>query len=218
MTTEQGAPDIGELALADAALGMVIAELVAGLTQSELRDDLTTRQAARRLELLAQDEPGLFAPGVHEWIEEVRAKTDQRNAIMHARAADRCIGCGSATHYVHRGVAVDRSPERVAELTAEIGRLARHGVELSRKAGRRFNERELARARARAAAESTVQTPPQVYFEPTTNQCAQCSPSGNRTTTVSVGTAVAVLPPGTDMRALALRLGATVGDEQPDAN
>jgi hypothetical protein len=198
--------DFGDLVLADAMLGRILEEMIEILRQddawsgrAQLKAALgsTTRQAARDLRKRVEADPDLFPDTAIDWINRVRTASAERNAIVHAHAVDRCIDCGTSSHY-HYGAAaenVDRSPARVDQLTEQLLALTREGEELGRVMVSRVNKRVIDSARATAAKTGDSVLPPQFSFAYVVHHCGDCSGTGRGETVVQLGTAVEVLPP-----------------------
>lgn len=218
--TDHWIGDLGHLALADAMLGATLIDLLGVMeylsypeTPREIDAGLTTKQAARAVGAHYQKDPSLFPATAAEWLREVIKATDLRNRMLHAVALDRCAGCGNATLFRHprSGLAVDRSEEAVRSLTACLLTLNGEALQVATDVSAAVNKRIVDRATALAEELDEAQCPPQVYPQRVHRLCAHCSPGGSESVTVSVGTAVAILP--RSQRALFERWSESIASE-----
>lgn len=164
----------------------------------------TTWKSAQVLMTLIDDEPALFPAATGDWLARIDAATKQRDRIVHAVARGQCAECGAERDFVHSrsGDVVDRSTEAVAEVTEEFRDLRAEGVSSAHDVAQRVNDRLVRIAKDAAAATGEPQTPPQVSPGEATHICADCDQEGRGSTTIALGTSVAVFPPGTDLKAL----------------
>jgi hypothetical protein len=185
---------VGELAIVDATLCDLLRDILneAGGQNS---GEVTTGQAADRLLAVAKADRLLFTSDVTDWLKRIKRAAEKRNTIIHAIARDRCVTCGQATRFEHKGAAVDRSPAGVGHLVSEFTTLINEGVNVADGVSDRLNERERARAAALAVSTGAVQTPRQVLIGQNWCRCAACSPTGVATVGVRLSPAVAVIPP-----------------------
>jgi hypothetical protein len=193
---------IGELTLADTTLGELLKEILQSVSGSEWQPNSTTNRAADHVRNRVKKKPHLFPDEVSNWLDRIQSAMDERNEVVHAAAVDRCRSCGRATRFRHKDSPIDRSPERVRRLIQTIDSLTAEGVELAREISGRINADALRGAQARAAETGKPQSPPQLLIGQTWHECASCSGTGHPQTTVSAPSAVAVLPPGTDIAGL----------------
>jgi len=195
--------DVGALALAETTLGELVKEILRTLPGQRLtRPGATTNQSAMKLRGYASRRPDLIPDRTEAWLDHVLAAVTERNEVFHAKALDRCIKCGNATHFQHNDKDVDRSPQRVRSLTTRIDDLTREGIGIARSISTRLNESYVRDARSEAAKTGRPQSPPQVLIGSTSFQCATCSGTGVAALTIEAPTAVMVLPHGTDLSQL----------------
>jgi hypothetical protein len=197
--------DLGHLALADATLGALLINMLdmlayAGYPEWPSRQEfgLTTKQAAREVERWVEEEPELFSDPATDWLSDVIAVTDLRNALLHAVALNRCGTCGAATRFIHprSGQEVDRSEHAVQDLTRRALELHENGKLLAEQIAERVNERILGRARLDAETTREIQNPPQVHPHHTTHMCANCTGTGLGQTIIQIQPAALVYPSG----------------------
>lgn len=132
---------------------------------------------------------------VTAWLKRVKKAAEKRNKVVHAIARDRCIMCGQATQFEHRGVPIDRSPAGVGLVTSEFTALINDGVKFAALISERLNVRESAQAQALAVSTGSVQTAKQILIGQNCHHCAACSRTGVATAGVPLPTAIVVLPP-----------------------
>jgi len=185
---------VGQLAIADATLCDLLRDILneAGGQNS---GEVTTGQAADRLLAAAKTDRLLFTPNVTDWLKRAKKAAEKRNTIIHAIARDRCVTCGRATRFEHKGATVDRSPTGVGNVVNEFTTLIHEGVNIAGGISDRLNARERAQASALAASTGTTQFPRQVLIGQNWYHCAACSPTGAATVGVPLGTAAMVRPP-----------------------
>jgi hypothetical protein len=197
---------VGALTLADTSLCALLADVREAVTEygpvEEPPSKITTGQLADDLLGLGKRHPILISDDMRQWLLRVKRGAKQRNEVVHAIGRDRCVGCGRSSRFEHKGKSIDPSEERVRKLINDVDVLLAEGVELARALAKTLNERLVAAAKKRAAETGEPQTPPQIMIGGNWHQCADCSGSGQAKTVVSLGTAVAVFPPGTDLRGL----------------
>ena len=202
-TEDQWIGDLGHLALADATLGALLIDMLIVLAHAEYPESpptvdpgLTTKQAAGDARRRLEAEPELFGGTAGDWLSDVVAVTDSRNELLHAVALDRCGVCGASTRFVHprSGQEVDRSEKVVRDLTARALALHKDGMLVAEQTAERVNALIVARARLDAEATGEIQNPPQVYPHHVTHKCGNCTGNGRGSTTIRLGTAVAVYP------------------------
>lgn len=80
------------------------------------------------------------------------------------------------------------------DLTARALALHKDGMLVAEQIAERVNARIVARARLDAEATGEIQNPPQVYPHHVTHKCGNCTGNGRGSTTIRLGTAVAVYP------------------------
>lgn len=202
MNSQQKEDVFGELALADTTLCILLQEFLQALPGGRPNPKLTTGQAAKALRQRAS-KINVIPAGFDDWIDRVKEAADRRNRILHAAARERCLTCGHATRFEHLGERVDRSLKTVHELTDEIDGLTRQGLGFARDISYTLNKTEEAAARTKAAETGKPQAPSRVQIgQRTSYECPECNEKTGRDTlrvgtTVRVGQAVAVYPPGT---------------------
>jgi hypothetical protein len=185
---------VGQLTIADTTLCDLLRDILqeaGGKTSGEM----TTGRATDDLLALAKTDPSLLTSDVTDWLKRVKKAAEKRNKVVHAIARDRCIMCGQATQFEHRGAPVDRSPAGVGLVTSEFTALINDGVKLAALISERLNVRESAQAQALAVSTGNVQTPKQILIGQNWHHCAACSQTGVATAGVPLPTAVVVLPP-----------------------
>ena len=120
MTLDSQRGDIGNLALADAALGALLIQIAEMVEEANYPDppkkisqSLPTGRAARLVEKQVACYADLFPDQFGAWLEQVVTATDMRNKIMHAVAVDTCVECGNATLFdTPRAVTTSTVPTR----------------------------------------------------------------------------------------------------------
>jgi hypothetical protein len=197
---------VGELTLTDASLGALVEDMrsamhdYGGAGDSQYKD--TTGQLADEMLRLGKAYPVLQFGQMRQWLIRVKEAAEARNAVVHAIGRDRCVQCGRSTHFDHRGKQIDRSETRVRELVSGMETLIIEGVQLAHDLSARLNERLVAEAKAVAGETGQPRFPTQIKIAGIAHQCSTCSESGQGKVTVSGVAAVAVMPPGTDLKAL----------------
>jgi hypothetical protein len=192
---------IGQLTIADTTLSYLLGDIL-----QEVRDflqeaggrnpgEMTTGKAADCLLTRARREPSLLTPDVTDWLKRAKKAAEKRNAVIHAIARDRCVMCGQATQFEHRGSPVDRSPAAVRLVTSEFTVLIDEGVKLAALISHRLNARAQASAQDLALSTGNAQFPKQVLIGQDWHHCATCSQTGVPATVVSGPAAIVVLPP-----------------------
>ena len=185
---------VGRLTIADATLCDLLRD-VRQEVEGQKFGDMTTGQATDRILALAKIDPSLFTSDVTDWLKRIKKAAEKRNNIVHALARDRCVMCGQATQFEHRGKLVDRSPLTVEKVVGEFTKLIGEGVKIAALISSRLNARVFVQAQASAKSKGKVQTPRQVLIGQNWHNCAQCSSTGVATTVIPLPTAVAVRPP-----------------------
>lgn len=189
---------IGELTLAETALGNLLGDLLQSLPGAK-RLPPTSGQRARKLERIGASDAEVFPSTFHDWISRVEMAVDGRNEIVHAMATDRCIYCGTATRYEHRGSAVDRTPKTARMLAGAIDALTAEGVEIAADVSGRVNLAHQQEATRAAMEAGQPQSPVQVRVGGIVHACVDCEhPSAGRSVTVTTPSALIVLPAGFD--------------------
>jgi hypothetical protein len=185
---------VGQLTIADATLCYLLLDI---LREAEDRNpgEMTTGQVSRKLLDLAKRDPTLLTSDITDWLERVKRATVKRNEVVHAVARDRCVMCGQATQFEHRGSPVDRSPAGVRLVTSEFTTLINEGVKLAALISDRINAREVAKAQDLARSTGNAQSPKQILIGQSWHRCTTCSQTGVAEVVVALPTAVAVLPP-----------------------
>jgi hypothetical protein len=204
MTTDSQRGDIGNLALADAALGALltdIARLAAVASYPDppatITSGATTGWAATLVGQHVDRYPDVFPDEFDGWLAEVREATDLRNGILHAVAVNTCDQCGTiGSFWSNRdGEPVERTDEVVHAVTSQAQRLRQQGLAHAEVVAERVNARIVATAREAAEATNEIQNPPQVKApHPNEHLCASCDPNGRGHTIVRLGTAIEVWP------------------------
>lgn len=204
MTTDRQRGHIGNLALADAALGALLIDIARLAAEASYPDPpgaiasgATTGWAATLVEQQVDRYSDVFPDKFDGWLAEVREATDLRNAILHAVANNTCRQCGTIGSFwsPRDGEPVDRTDEVVHAVTAQAERLHQQGLEHAEVVAERVNARIVATAREAAEATNEIQNPPQVKApHPNEHLCANCDPNGRGHTIVRLGTAIEVWP------------------------
>jgi hypothetical protein len=185
---------VGQLTIADATLCDLLRDIFQE-ARGRNRGEMTTGTAADRLLALAKTDSSLLTPDVTDWLKRVKKAAEKRNKLVHAIARDRCVMCGRATRFEHRGVPVDRSPGGVGQVTSEFTALINEGVQVAALISARLNAREVAQAQTLAVSTGNVQAPKQILIGQNWYRCATCSDNGVGKVSVTLPTVVAVLPP-----------------------
>jgi hypothetical protein len=185
---------VGRLAVMDGTLNDLLRDLITEITGRQDAADLTTGRAAQTLLAHAKHDPVLLKTDVTDWLKRTDQAAQERNKVMHAVARDQCVLCGNATRFEHRGKPVDRSAEAVAIVSSAFRDLIDEGVKHAREISQALNERQKSAAAQAASTSGKVQSPRQVLIGQTLFRCANCSPDGKAIVSVTLPTAVAVLP------------------------
>jgi hypothetical protein len=154
---------VGRLAIMDGALNSLLRDLIAEAATANATD-VTTGKAAQLLLRELKPDPTLLTSAVRDWLLRVIEAARQRNEIMHAVATDQCVICGKATQFEHKGKAVDRSEAAVTAVSAEFKALIDEGFGHARDISVVLNSRQIAAAKAKAAATGTIQGPKQILI------------------------------------------------------
>lgn len=211
--SEQDLGPVGELALADTALCELLAEMLTAVWDLEGITDAvpdTTGATANRLLGALKRHAVLvgLAADSRPWLKRVVAAAAQRNGLIHAIALDRCIRCGSATRYEHRGSQVDRSAGAVSATIAEFASLTREGIILASGLSQAVNREYLNRARRHNDKETA---PPQIRIGGTLHWCPRCSGDGSAHTVTNAPAVAVALRKEQDLRAMFLAMGGEEG-------
>lgn len=195
---------IGELTLAETALGALIKDILSSIPDYTPKKKKweSTGQAVGRLQHLLDTQAEFLPPSVPPWLVRVASAVDQRNEVVHALAGDRCARCKVSTHFTNSDGEVNRSPERIRALTELIDTLTLEGLALSVDISELVNLRYLNNARSEAARTGMVQTPPQISIGLPWHVCGNCTGTGTGAMTIALPTVVVMFPPGTDIAQL----------------
>jgi hypothetical protein len=191
-----GDPDaaVGRLAVIDASLCDLLRDILSEVTDQD-GSQMTTGRAAQALLREAKSDSPALTPDVTDWLRRVVKAAEKRNEAIHAIARDRCVNCGNATRFEHKGRPVDRSVASVGSVTDEMKALINEGAGLADAISRTLNAQAVRSAESRAATTGIIQAPRQVLIGQNLYRCAACSPDGTAKMVVRLPALVAVLPP-----------------------